>query len=49
VGVGLGLIALGREGVSFAMLRRMSREEEELAEAESEAPAESRARARVPG
>ena len=53
VGVALGLIALGREGVSFAMVRRMpgpgeETEEEQQAETEEAAP-EARARARVPG
>jgi hypothetical protein len=31
-GVGLGLVALTREGISFAVLRRMREEEEESAE-----------------
>jgi glycosyltransferase 2 family protein len=50
VGAGLGLIALGREGVSLAMVRRMSEEEEEeLEELTADAPVETRARARVSG
>jgi uncharacterized protein (TIRG00374 family) len=52
VGVGFGLIFLGREGLSFAALRRMpGAVEADEPEAESEQPAEEleRARARVPG
>lgn len=52
VGVGLGLIALGREGVTFAMLRRMPGPTEEVEQEqrpETEAAQEARARARVPG
>jgi uncharacterized membrane protein YbhN (UPF0104 family) len=52
VGVGLGLIALAREGVSFAMVRRMPEPTEDVEEAErefEEAVPETRARARVPG
>jgi len=55
VGVGVGLIFLAREGLSFAMLRRMPdaseaevpRPEEELAASAQDG--EARARARVPG
>jgi hypothetical protein len=52
VGVGLGLLALGREGVTFAMLRRMPGPEEateDEAEAEVEEALETRARAGVSG
>jgi hypothetical protein len=59
VGVGLGLLFLAREGLSFAMLKRMPEEEEEArAEEELEevpdvpVPVENgapRERARVPG
>jgi len=56
VGIGFGLIFLGREGLSFAMLRKMPpavdvlEEEEERAAAEGRPAAEvERARARVPG
>jgi len=55
VGVGVGLMFLAREGLSFAMLRRMPdaseaevpEEEAEAMEALGEEPAD--ARARVPG
>jgi uncharacterized protein (TIRG00374 family) len=49
VGVGVGLLFLAREGLSFAMLRRMPSADE--AEVPEEAPerAEQHARARVPG
>jgi uncharacterized protein (TIRG00374 family) len=53
VGVGVGMIFLAREGLSFAMLRRMpDAGEAEVPQDEEEAAAESgkpRARARVPG
>jgi uncharacterized membrane protein YbhN (UPF0104 family) len=53
VGVGVGVIFLAREGLSFAMLRRMpDAAEAEVPQEESAAPArdgEARARARVPG
>jgi uncharacterized membrane protein YbhN (UPF0104 family) len=54
VGVGVGLLFLAREGLSFAMLRRMpGAEEAEVPHVEFEEPAAeedgSRARARVPG
>jgi uncharacterized membrane protein YbhN (UPF0104 family) len=55
VGVGVGLIFLAREGLSFAMLRRMpdaTEAEVPRPENELQAPAqdgEARARARVPG
>jgi uncharacterized membrane protein YbhN (UPF0104 family) len=52
VGVGVGLMFLAREGLSYAMLRRMpdaSEAEVPLPELEAEAAAEVRARARVPG
>jgi uncharacterized membrane protein YbhN (UPF0104 family) len=54
VGVGVGLVFLAREGLSFAMLRRMpDAAEAEVPEEEEEALAaldeDSRARARVPG
>jgi glycosyltransferase 2 family protein len=54
VGVGVGLMFLAREGLSFAMLRRMpDASEAEVPEEEAVAPAasddRSRARARVPG
>ncbi len=55
VGVGVGLLFLAREGLSFAMLRRMpgasSAEvpEDEAAEAAAAGDDRSRARARVPG
>ena len=55
VGVGVGLIFLAREGLSFAMLRRMpDAAEAEVPEDEAAASAsrdgdEARARARVPG
>jgi uncharacterized membrane protein YbhN (UPF0104 family) len=55
VGVGVGLIFLAREGLSFAMLRRMPDAgeaevpEDEAAEAPARDGDEARARARVPG
>ncbi len=53
VGVGIGLLFLAREGLSFATLRRMpTAVEAELAEAEASEPSsqeDARARARVPG
>ena len=51
VGVGVGLIFLAREGLSFAMLRRMPDAAEAEVPEEEEAPAREgdRARARVPG
>ena len=54
VGVGVGLIFLAREGLSFAMLKRMpGAEQAEVAQpTETEAdPVEepARARARIPG
>jgi uncharacterized membrane protein YbhN (UPF0104 family) len=52
VGVGVGMIFLAREGLSFAMLRRMPDASEAEVPAEQESPAqngEARARARVPG
>jgi len=54
VGVGVGLMFLAREGLSFAMLRRMPGAEEAEVPDEGEAQAEAalddgRARARVPG
>jgi uncharacterized protein (TIRG00374 family) len=54
VGVGVGLVFLAREGLSFAMLRRMpDASEAEIPDEEDEALAAmedgSRARARVPG
>jgi uncharacterized membrane protein YbhN (UPF0104 family) len=55
VGVGVGLMFLAREGLSFAMLRRMPGAsqaevpEEEQEDAAMEALDEGRARARVPG
>jgi uncharacterized protein (TIRG00374 family) len=55
VGVGVGLMFLAREGLSFAMLRRMPDAgeaevpEEERAEAEATPDESARARARVPG
>jgi uncharacterized protein (TIRG00374 family) len=49
VGVGIGLLFLAREGLSFASLREMP-EASELPDDEQVAPAEvARARARVPG
>ena len=49
VGVGVGMLFLAREGLSFAMLRVMpGAEAAELPEEETPAP-ESRARARIPG
>jgi uncharacterized protein (TIRG00374 family) len=54
VGVGLGLVFLAREGLSFAMLREMPREEDEeqpptAARAEAVEADAARTRARVPG
>ncbi len=51
VGVGVGLIFLAREGLSFANLRDMPDESEAAAEEEGEThpPERRRARARVPG
>jgi hypothetical protein len=55
VGVGVGLMFLAREGLSFAMLRRMpaAAEADVPHEEEAEEPArdggEARTRARVPG
>jgi hypothetical protein len=53
VGVGVGMIFLAREGLSFAMLRRMpDASEAEVPQAEQEALPDGgnpRARARVPG
>ena len=53
VGVGVGMIFLAREGLSFAMLRRMpGADEAEVPEDEEEASAEgeeARARAGVSG
>jgi hypothetical protein len=53
VGVGVGMIFLAREGLSFAMLRRMpDAAEAEVPQGEEQASedrAEARARARVPG
>jgi uncharacterized membrane protein YbhN (UPF0104 family) len=51
VGVGVGLLFLAREGLSFAMLRRMPPATEAPAGVEQPAAdeAEARARARVPG
>jgi hypothetical protein len=53
VGVGVGLIFLAREGLSFAMLKRMpGADQAEMAEEGEEAqPVEEpvRARARIPG
>ena len=57
VGVGVGLIFLAREGLSFAMLRRMPsaseaevpEAEQEAEEAEEELPDRARERARVTG
>jgi glycosyltransferase 2 family protein len=56
VGVGVGLMFLAREGLSFAMLRRMPGassaevpEEDEAADAAASGDDRSRARARVPG
>ena len=53
VGVGVGMIFLAREGLSFAMLRRMpAAAEAEVPQGEEQASAEqskARARARVPG
>ena len=55
VGVGVGMIFLAREGLSFAMLRRMPDAgeaevpEDDDEEGSSEKRAEARARARVPG
>jgi uncharacterized protein (TIRG00374 family) len=51
VGVGVGTIFLAREGLSFALLRRMPEpQESEAAEEETAAEADgARARARIPG
>ena len=53
VGVGVGMIFLAREGLSFAMLRRMPDAGEAEVPQDEEGPSaergESRARARVPG
>ena len=51
VGVGIGLVFLGREGLSFARLRQMpgAVSAEEEAEQSRESPAHELARARVPG
>jgi hypothetical protein len=48
VGVGVGLIFLAREGMSYATLRDMDEASEEAVEAALEQEPE-RARARVPG
>jgi glycosyltransferase 2 family protein len=52
VGVGVGLVFLAREGITFAALRRISEEDEAEAEADKMPPraeGRTRARARVPG
>ena len=51
VGVGVGLIFLAREGLSFANLRDMPNESEAPVDEEGEThpPERRRARARVPG
>jgi uncharacterized protein (TIRG00374 family) len=53
VGVGVGLLFLGREGISFALLREMpgaaTAEVPERAQASEEPPEREDARARVPG
>jgi hypothetical protein len=51
VGVGVGLIFLAREGLSFASLRDMPEESETPVDEEGEThpPERRRARARVPG
>lgn len=49
VGVGVGLIFLAREGLSFASLREMPGASEAAGEEETHPPERRRARARVPG
>jgi hypothetical protein len=49
VGVGVGMLFLAREGLSFAMLRVMPGAEAVEVPEEEEAPAPERARARIPG
>jgi glycosyltransferase 2 family protein len=49
VGVGVGMLFLAREGLSFAMLRVMPGAEAAEVQEEEEAPAPERARARIPG
>ncbi len=49
VGVGVGMLFLAREGLSFAMLRVMPGAEAVEAPEDEEAPAPERARARIPG
>jgi glycosyltransferase 2 family protein len=49
VGVGVGMLFLAREGLSFAMLRVMPGAEAAEAPEEEEARAPERARARIPG
>lgn len=49
VGVGVGLIFLAREGLSFANLREMPDASEAAGEEETHPPERRRARARVPG
>jgi glycosyltransferase 2 family protein len=49
VGVGVGMLFLAREGLSFAMLRVMPGAEAVEVQEEEEAPAPERARARIPG
>jgi uncharacterized protein (TIRG00374 family) len=49
VGVGVGLIFLAREGLSFASLREMPDASETAGEEETHPPERRRARARVPG
>jgi hypothetical protein len=52
VGIGVGLVGLAREGLSFATLRELPPEDEDeevLDEVEEPEPVERRARAGVPG
>jgi uncharacterized protein (TIRG00374 family) len=49
VGVGVGMLFLAREGISFAMLRVMPGAEAVEVPEKEEAPAPERARARIPG
>ena len=47
--IGVGMLFLAREGLSFAMLRVMPGAEAVEVPEEEEAPAPERARARIPG
>jgi uncharacterized protein (TIRG00374 family) len=49
VGVGIGLVFLAREGLSYATLKRMHEEDEAAEQAVEQATEPERARARLPG